>query len=84
MEIHYANKYSASDISELVPGTHKSIILYALLQNNMAKQITAWSKGELMKVTRNRELCKQHQQVHIYGGKAETRQKPWDIILDEL
>lgn len=39
-----AYKYSACDISELVPGTQKSIILRGALQ--MTKQIIAQSKSE--------------------------------------
>lgn len=47
-EMSCANKYSAGDISELTPGTRKSIILCGWLQNNMAKQMIAQSKGGLM------------------------------------
>ncbi len=39
------NKYSEGDISELMPGTQKSIMLYGCFQ--MAKQIIAPSIGEL-------------------------------------
>lgn len=43
-----ANKHSAADISELMPDTQKSITLDGWLQNNIAKQIIAHCKGELM------------------------------------